>query len=98
MKYAEWPTRFSWYAIAVHSKFEPEGSVRRAMLSMAAMAWPELTPGAAAPLIVADGKRLYREITEGPELAFISAIAPTGTMLVLWLRTESCFTSSRVNR
>ena len=52
---AELPARICWYVSSVHSYFMPGGSELAAIASMAASAWPELKPGAGAPLISAAG-------------------------------------------
>src|SRR3954470_12905965 len=54
------PAGSPWYANSVHSKLIPGGRVFLARLAMIAIACPLLTPGAPAPLISADGYRLYR--------------------------------------
>ena len=48
--------------------------------SIASIAWPELTPGAAFKLIVADGYRLYRMSITGPLTSRILATDPSGTI------------------
>src|SRR5262245_40981213 len=47
-----------WYVNSVHSYPIVDGNWSLPNESMIAIAWPELTPGAVAPLISADGYRL----------------------------------------
>ena len=61
---------------------------------MASIAWPELTPGAAFRLMVADGYRLYRMIITGPLTSRTSAMLPNGTIPPRWFRTRSPVRSS----
>ena len=56
---------------------------------MTSIAWPELTPGAALPLIEAAGYMLYRVSTSGPLISRTLATAPSGTIVPLSLRTLS---------
>ena len=49
---------------------------------MAAIAWPELTPGAACPNTFTAGRLLKRSSVSGPDEYFTVASADTGTISV----------------
>src|SRR5580658_6028269 len=67
-------------ASSVHSERMACGKEDSVSCSIALIAWPELTPGAALRLIVADGYRLYRMSMTGPLTSRIFATEPRGTM------------------
>ena len=83
---------------SVHSQDMVRGKCLRAICSTCAMASPELTPGAALPLMAAAGYMLYRVTMTGPLMSRSRATASSGTMLPCWLRTFNCPTCSATRR
>jgi hypothetical protein len=60
--------RFSWNDAPPQSKLKSGGSVSIAICSTRAIAWPELTPGAAWPKIFTAGRLLKRSSESAPDV------------------------------
>jgi len=58
---------FSWYDVPPQSKLNSAGITSLAICSTRAIAWPELYPGAACPMIFTAGRLLKRSSESGPE-------------------------------
>ena len=77
-----------------HSILKPVPASSKAICSMASIACPELTPGAALPWMVTARVALKREITVGPVLRAGLSKVSRGTILSVELFTNMNFIAS----